>query len=127
MHMFSSIKKKRELPAKRIKLHGPGGYEANLNPSPNIPSSCGQGDDGRCVLLEGGIDGRYSNGLNSGRWLGNDRAQLVKHVVVEHGRLSFLTDLGHDGHCLHRVLAWKDTPQREKGEEEKYSKTYFLP
>ena len=48
----------------------------------------GEGDDRRSVLLEGGIDGCYGDGVDGHRWGTSEATQLTKHDTVEHGGLS---------------------------------------
>ena len=71
----------------------------------------GEGDDGRSILLEGGIDSCYGNGLDGGGWGAREATQLTKHDTVEHGRLSLKTDLTHDTYSLGRVLACKENQE----------------
>ena len=65
----------------------------------------GEGDDGRSVLLEGGVDGCYGDGLDGHRRGAREATQLAKDDAVEHGSLSFKTDLTHDAHGFGGVLA----------------------
>ena len=65
----------------------------------------GEGDDGRGVLLEGGINGCYGDGLDGHCRGACEATQLTKHNAVKHGGLSLHADLTHDSHSLSRVLA----------------------
>ena len=65
----------------------------------------GESDDGRSVLLEGGIDSRYGDGLDGHGRSAREATQLAKHDTVEHGSLGLKTDLTHDRHSLSRILA----------------------
>lgn len=57
------------------------------------PAGLGEHDDGAGAALEGSLDGADSDGLCGVACQVGGATQLLEHVPVEHGRLSFTGNL----------------------------------
>ena len=65
----------------------------------------GEGDDGRRVLLEGGVNRCYCDGLDSCCGGSCETTKLTKHNAVEHGGFCLEANLTHDPHSFSWVFA----------------------
>lgn len=83
-----------------------------------LPSRACENNDGRGQALKGGLHSANSNGLCVVFAVWRGTTQVLKHLPMEHGRLSFTCDLAHvrdwrckERRCFHtnnkHVLWWR--------------------